>query len=265
MTSTATPKSRDIPESDRLVLAGVDGFYGALQILYGIDLTVTPGEGVAIVGRNGAGKTSLLRAITGGYGMRAAGSIDLNGEEIRGKQPDWIARKGIILVPDDRRIFPLTVRENLQLAGRGFSGWQSTMDAVVNHFPLLKSRMKQRGDTLSGGEQQALAIARGFMGRPKYLLLDEPTEGLAPNVVQSLIEALHTLLEEDEVGLLLVNRSTLAISSLCARVIGMAKGNFILATSALEYVADSGLQELLLSHRTVRSPTGHEPQRACER
>ena len=173
-------------------------FYGLSHVLFGISLSIAEGEVVALLGRNGAGKTTTLRGIMG-LTPPSRGSITFMGEEIQGKPPHAIARKGVALVPEDRRIFPdLTVRENLAVARRKprgtAGGW--SVERVYDLFLDLEKLDGRLGVHLSGGEQQMLAIARALMGNPRLLLLDEPSEGLAPLVVRRLAEQVRKLKEE---------------------------------------------------------------------
>jgi len=175
-----------------LEVSDIVTLYGQSLILDRVSLTVEEGEIVALLGRNGAGKTTTLRSIMGLTPPRT-GSIKLNGVEIIGKQPFEIARLGIGYSPDDRRIFPdLSTEENLLIAGRfakgNGGGW--TVDKVYELFPDLERVRSSKGGSLSGGEQKMLAIGRGLMSNPKLLLLDEPSEGLAPLVVKALTEAI---------------------------------------------------------------------------
>lgn len=171
-------------------------YYGMSHILFGVSLNVEPGEIVCLLGRNGAGKTVTLRSIMGLTPPRQ-GSIKFKGEEIVGKEPYMLVRQGMAYVPADRRIFvDLTVGENLELAARkakGDGGWNK--DRVYELFPVLKNIESHKGGYLSGGEQQMLTIARALMGNPEFLLLDEPTEGLAPLLVKALEEQIRKLRE----------------------------------------------------------------------
>jgi len=171
-------------------------FYGLSHILFGVSLRVERGEVVCLLGRNGAGKTTTLKSIMG-LTPPKQGHIRFKGEEITGWQPYLLARKGIGYVPDDRRIFAdLTVGENLEIAARGGErdgGWSK--ERVYELFPALKQIESRKGGCLSGGEQKMLAIARALMGNPELLLLDEPTEGLAPVMVHALEEQIRRLRE----------------------------------------------------------------------
>jgi len=177
-----------------LVVEGIHTFYGLSHILFGVSLRVEPGEVVCLLGRNGAGKTTTMKSIMG-LTPPKRGNIRFKDEEITGKQPYVLARQGIGYVPDDRRIFAdLTVGENLDIAarkGRGTEGWD--MERVYELFPALKNIESRKGGCLSGGEQKMLAIARALMGNPELLLLDEPTEGLAPTMVHALEDQIRKL------------------------------------------------------------------------
>jgi branched-chain amino acid transport system ATP-binding protein len=169
-----------------LHLSGIDAYYGDSHVLHGIDFALQPGRLLGLLGRNGAGKTTCMSTIMGFLKPRQ-GSIALFGEPIAGLAPENIARKGVCLVPQGRRMFrTLTVRENLMVAALpaksgGGPGW--TFDRVYELFPRLKERAAQVAGSLSGGEQQMLAIGRALMGNPRVLLMDEPSEGLAPQIV----------------------------------------------------------------------------------
>jgi branched-chain amino acid transport system ATP-binding protein len=225
-----------------LEIEGMHCAYGAQQVVWDVSVRVALGQGVAIVGRNGVGKTTVLRGIANAFGVRRTGHIRLDGTEVSGWRADRIARAGLGFVPDDRRILPLSVRDNLRLGARARSGWQATAEQVLEYFPLLKDRLDQRGDTMSGGEQQAVAIARALMAQPRYLLLDEPAEGLAPELVSQLIGALTAIRRETSIGILLVDRNIDLISKLCVTVIGMSKGRVLHQATASEFAADENLR-----------------------
>ena len=179
-----------------LEVEGIHTFYGSSHILFGVSLKVEPGEIVCLLGRNGAGKTTTMKSIMG-LTPPKQGAIRFKGEKITGKEPYLLARKGIGYVPDDRRIFAdLTVGENLEIAARKpkeGKGWDE--ERVYEIFPALKDIGSRKGGCLSGGEQKMLAIARALMGNPELLLLDEPTEGLAPMLVLALEEQIKKLRE----------------------------------------------------------------------
>jgi branched-chain amino acid transport system ATP-binding protein len=179
-----------------LEVEGIDTFYGLSHILFDVSLNVDAGQIVCLLGRNGAGKTTTLKSIMG-INPPSTGRIRFNNEDITGKAPYRLARKGIGYVPDDRRIFAdLSVNENLEIAARrGPGGEEWDKEKVYDLFPTLKSMESRKGGLLSGGEQKMLAIARALMTNPQFVLLDEPTEGLAPTLVKILEERIHKLKE----------------------------------------------------------------------
>ena len=189
-------------------LEEIHTYYGMSHIIQGLSLYVDKGEAVSILGRNGVGKTTTLRSIVGLTPPRS-GSVKLEGEEVRGWPPHKVASKGIAYVPAERNIFPgLTVEENLRLAERTLpkgGGW--TFDRVYEYFPILQERKRQDGSTLSGGEQQMLAIGRGLMGNPRIMLLDEPSQGLSPIMVNAVREIIRSLLDQHGLTLLLVEQN----------------------------------------------------------
>ena len=177
-----------------LEIAGLRGGYGNdVETLHGLDLRVGAGEIVAVLGPNGAGKSTLLRAIVGLLARRA-GSVRLGDRELMGLAPEAVARAGVALVPEGRRVFPgLSVRANLEVAATPWLRWRDRVDdalePVLALFPQLRARLRQRAWSLSGGEQQMLAIGRALMARPSVLLLDEPSLGLAPRLVDAVFDA----------------------------------------------------------------------------
>src|SRR3989475_12202597 len=180
------------PRPPALQVEGLHAYYGESHVLQGVDLVVRPGEAVALIGRNGAGKTTTISAIAGFLRPRQ-GTVRINGRDLTGAPAHRVARAGVALVPQGRRIFgDLSVRENLAIAGRpAANGWDEAR--VVELFPSLGRRLGLRGDQLSGGEQQMLAVGRALMRNPSLLLLDEPSEGLAPRLVQESGETLVPL------------------------------------------------------------------------
>lgn len=190
----APASSTDLP---LLRVSGAEAAYGALRVVFGVDLEVARGQVVALLGRNGAGKTTLLRCVIG-LTRLTGGEILLDGMEVSRLPPYRRARLGMGWVPQERRIFPdLTVRENLLVAARRELGRpERRLEEVLASFPLLEPLLPRKGGLLSGGEQQLLAIARALMGRPRLLILDEPTEGLAPVMVDAVAEFLLRLRQE---------------------------------------------------------------------
>jgi len=176
-----------------LRLDGIEAGYGDLTAIAGISLEVLPGEAVALIGSNGAGKTTTLRAISGLLPVRA-GRIELEGERVDGLGSAAIVARGIAHVPEGRQLFPtLTVRDNLELGARTAPSRRDGLDLVFTLFPRLRERERQLAGTLSGGEQQMCAIGRGLMARPRILLLDEPSLGLAPVMVKLIFETLQRI------------------------------------------------------------------------
>jgi branched-chain amino acid transport system ATP-binding protein len=202
--------------------------YGATPILFGVSLEVRPGEAVAILGRNGMGKTTLLKTAIG-FLKPSRGTIAFEGRDLTRLAPHAIARLGIGLVPENRRIFPgLTVRENLELglsaaADRSAAVRSRRLEEVFHHFPRLAERIDQSGKTLSGGEQQMLAIARVMMAGARLLLMDEPTQGLAPTFIRHIRDMIAEL-KRLGVTVLLVEQNARVALSVCDRGYIMEKG-----------------------------------------
>jgi branched-chain amino acid transport system ATP-binding protein len=192
-----------------LELDGVNARYGGVQALHGVSLTVVDGESVAILGANGAGKTSTLRAISGT--VRRSGTILFEGRPIHRKSPEAVARLGIAHVPEGREIYAeLTVWENLLIGANHRRNWRQAKrecENVVGYFPLIAGRRNQQAGTLSGGEQQMLALARALVARPKLLLLDEPSLGLAPTIVQDFYALVSSLTHEMGLTVLVVEQN----------------------------------------------------------
>jgi branched-chain amino acid transport system ATP-binding protein len=206
-----------------LILAGIEGGYGEVRVLHGVSLAVGHGEIVGLLGRNGAGKTTTLRAIMGSVRPRA-GSIRLDDTELTGLPPHEIPKRGVAYVPQGRRLFPyLTVAENLRMGLLVRGGGAGTLEEVLALFPVLRERLRQRAGTLSGGEQQMLATARALCARPRILLLDEPTEGLMPALVQRLLETVRGL-KARGVGVLLVEQRIDAALEVVDRVVLIETG-----------------------------------------
>nr|WP_210307971.1 ABC transporter ATP-binding protein [Aminobacter niigataensis] len=203
-----------------LELKGVETFYGASQALFGVTLDVSEGEVVALMGRNGMGKTTTINSILG-LAKPRSGTISFGGRQVAGMRPHRIARLGLGLVPEGRRCFPnLTVFENLVAAARG-SEW--TYDKVVELFPRLGERRDQYANTLSGGEQQMLAIGRALMTNPSLLILDEATEGLAPVIRQHIWAAIRKLKAEGQ-SILVVDKTLSELLPVADRCFVLEKG-----------------------------------------
>ena len=217
-----------------LKVAGIETFYGASQALFGVDLDVAEGEVVALMGRNGMGKTTTIRSICG-LNRPRSGAIEFGGAAIGRRQPFRIARLGIGLVPEGRRCFPnLTVRENLVAAARP-GKW--AIDGVTGLFPRLGERLGQYASTLSGGEQQMLAIGRALMTNPKLVILDEATEGLAPVIRQDIWAAIRRLKAEGQ-SILVVDKTMAELLPVADRCVVLEKGRTVWSGRPRELTED---------------------------
>ncbi|MGX5802966.1 ABC transporter ATP-binding protein [Bradyrhizobium sp. Arg314] len=200
-----------------LTISGLDCFYGEVQVLYGLDLVLNKGEVLCLFGRNGAGKTTTLKAIMG-LVPAAAGSIKLNGKELTGFVAHDVPKAGVAYVPQGRRLFAdMSVAENIEIGLMARGKGKQTRESVLDLFPLLRERLRQRSGTLSGGEQQMLAMARALCLEPQVLLLDEPTEGLMPSMIAKIRETV-TKLRELGVSTILVEQRVDAVLSVADRV-----------------------------------------------
>ncbi len=219
-----------------LSVRGVTAFYGRVQALKGVDLDVDAGEIVALIGANGAGKSTLMMTVCGNPRARD-GAITFDGRDITRLPTHEIARLKLAQSPEGRRIFPrMTVLENLQMGAivAAPAEFQPDLDRVLRLFPRLQQRLAQRGGTLSGGEQQMLAIARALMSRPKLLLLDEPSLGLAPLVVRQIFDAIKQLNAEDGLTVFLVEQNAYHALRLAHRGYVMVNGLITLSGSGRE-------------------------------
>lgn len=225
----------------------INTFYGDSHILFDVDLTIAEGEVVSLLGRNGAGKTTTLRSIMGLTPPRA-GSVRWLDEEVQRLKPHEIARKGVGFVPEDRRIFSrLSVEENLEIGAfklEGPSAW--TLERIYGLFPKLEQLKAHKGNELSGGEQQMLAIARALMGAPRLVLLDEPSEGLAPAIVRDVGEMIGTLKDEG-IAVLLVEQNTRFACRLSDRVYIIDNGRVRFGGTVAELEADEELKSRYLA------------------
>jgi branched-chain amino acid transport system ATP-binding protein len=223
-----------------LAVQGLHAYYGESHVLQGVDLDVAAGEVVSLIGRNGAGKTTTIASIAGFLRPRG-GSVRIHGADLTGAPAHRVARAGVALVPQGRRIFgDLTVRENLAVAARPMpNGWDES--GVLDLFPSLARRRAVRGDQLSGGEQQMLAIARALMRNPTVLLLDEPSEGLAPKLVEQVGDIL-TKLRATELALLLVEQNLGLATRVGQRILVMNKGTIVFAGTPAELAADRDVE-----------------------
>lgn len=220
-----------------LEIAGLVSGYGGSRVLDGTALTVRRGGVLALLGRNGVGKTTLVMTVAGLVPARG-GSIRLDGEEITGLRPDQVARRGVGLVPQGRRIFaPLTVDEHLRVVARGGSASSRSPDAVYETFPALAARRAQRAGTLSGGEQEMLAIARALVRGPRLLLLDEPSDGLSPTMIDTVAGIVQRLCASG-VSILLVEQNLRLATRVSERVAVMVKGKIAYETPMAEFRLD---------------------------
>ena len=220
--------------------------YGLSQVLFGVTLEVRQGECVCLLGRNGVGKTTTMRSIIG-LTPPSRGRVVWKGDEVTRKAPYQISRAGIGFIPEDRRIFAeLTVWENLDVAARGRRNGGWTVDRVCELFPKLRELMGRQGGFLSGGEQQMLTIARTLMGNPELLLLDEPSEGLAPLVVQHLKEQIARL-KADGLTILLAEQNVEFSLDLADRVYVLEKGHIRYEGTAREFRANDAIRQQYLA------------------
>ena len=232
MTSAALTSE---PATPLLSVADLRGGYGRIPILGGVSFQLEQGEAVGILGHNGMGKTTLLRTLMG-YLPATRGTVTLNGREITGASTTARARAGLGFVPQGREIFPgLSVRENLRmgcLLGQG--GEVDTIADILDLFPRLKAYLDRPGGALSGGEQHLLSLARCLCGQPKVLLLDEPTEGIQPSIIEEIVELLRRVGRERGLTILLVEQNLTFIAALSRRVLILRKGAITRELSAAE-------------------------------
>jgi branched-chain amino acid transport system ATP-binding protein len=232
--------------SDLLVVNGLSGYYGTAHVLQDVSLAMGS-EPVAVIGRNGMGKTTLCKAIVGLLGAtgRSDGSVVLDGVELHGKPAYRIAKAGVGYVPQGRRLFTsLTVDEHLEIVGAG-SGDAWTPERVYELFPRLAERKNVSGTSLSGGEQQMLAIGRALLTNPRLLIMDEPSEGLAPTIVEGLIQTIKDLAAEG-MGLLVVEQNLGVATSLAERQLVMVAGSIATETTAEALLGDPAAQRRYL-------------------
>jgi branched-chain amino acid transport system ATP-binding protein len=229
-----------------LEISDLDAYYGSAHVLNGLSASVGA-RTTGIVGRNGMGKSTLCKAIMGISPPRAHGSIRLDGEEILGRPSYDICRRGVAYVPQGRRIFPsLTTDEHLRMLGRSLiSRGQWTVDGVYDLYPRLAERRKVSAAMLSGGEQQMLAIGRALLTNPRLLVMDEPSEGLAPAIVEQLTETCRTLVAEG-LTLLLVEQNLGMATAVADRLLVMVHGEVALETTSAELLADEDAQRRYL-------------------
>jgi len=231
-----------------LEINNLHAFYGQIHALKGASLKVTPGEIVCLIGANGAGKTTLLMSICGLLGS-VQGTIEFMDQNLRALSPDKVVRAGISLVPEGRRVFPaLTVFDNLRVgsyARKDRDRLEPELDFVFQLFPKLKERRRQYAGTLSGGEQQMLAVGRALMSKPKLLLLDEPSLGLSPRFVETIMETI-VFINDHGVSVLLVEQNALAALSIAQRGYVLETGRIVLAEESRALLASDDVRRTYL-------------------
>ncbi len=233
-----------------LEVKGLTASYGQVRALHGIDFELEQGGITTLLGANGAGKTTTLRALCGV--VRPGGQVLFDGKNIVGKGPEDVARLGVAQVPEGRGTFTrMTVEENLQLGAMTRSdraGITRDIDKMYDHFPRLKQRRTQQAGTLSGGEQQMLAIARALMLRPKLMLLDEPSFGLAPLVVREMFEILSALNREEKVSMLVVEQNAAQALALADQAYLLETGTIVMSGPAKQIGADENVRRSYLGY-----------------
>jgi len=232
-----------------LSVDNVELYYDHVYALKGVTVGLAKGETVALIGANGAGKSSILRAITGLNRIRA-GSITFEGRRIDGLDPSEIVKLGIAMVPEGRRVFPyMSVRDNLMMGAFSRSDAASvraSLDDVLGRFPRLKDRLRQAAGTMSGGEQQMLVIGRALMAKPKLLLLDEPSLGVAPKIVQDIARSIVAINRDEKVSVLLVEQNSRMALRISHRAYALATGSIALSGASADLVKDERVQHLYL-------------------
>jgi branched-chain amino acid transport system ATP-binding protein len=227
----------------------IELYYDHVYALKGVSLSVEQGETIALIGANGAGKSSILRAITG-LAKPAEGSVTFEGERIDGTNPADIVKRGIAMVPEGRRVFPyMSVKDNLMMGAFTRSdkaGVQKTLDSILTRFPRLKERYTQAAGTLSGGEQQMMVIGRALMAKPKLLLLDEPSLGIAPKLVQDIARSIVAINRDEGVSVLLVEQNSRMALSISHRAYAMATGNVVIEGNSKDLLHDDRIKAAYL-------------------
>jgi branched-chain amino acid transport system ATP-binding protein len=236
--------------SQLLRFTDVELYYDHVYALKGVSIELNEGETVALIGANGAGKSSILRAITGLQKIRQ-GEIFFNGKRIdRGHGPDAIVKMGIVMVPEGRRVFPyMSVKDNLLMGAftrTDKAGISVTLEMVLGRFPRLKERYAQSAGTLSGGEQQMLVIARALMAKPRLLLLDEPSLGMAPKLVQDIARSIVAINRDEKVSVLLVEQNSRMALRISHRAYALATGSVALSGESAALLEDERVKSLYL-------------------
>nr|WP_299668023.1 ABC transporter ATP-binding protein [uncultured Ruegeria sp.] len=235
--------------SKMLDFKDVELYYDHVYALKGVSIDLEQGETVALIGANGAGKSSILRAITGLAKIKS-GSVAFEGEQIAGTNPAEIVSKGIAMVPEGRRVFPyMSVKDNLLMGAFTRSDKadvQRTLDSVLERFPRLKERYSQSAGTLSGGEQQMMVIGRALMAKPRLLLLDEPSLGIAPKLVQDIARSIVAINRDEGVSVLLVEQNSRMALSISHRAYALTTGNVVISGNSKELLTDPRIKAAYL-------------------
>jgi branched-chain amino acid transport system ATP-binding protein len=236
-----------------LEVNNLETHYGPIMAIRGVSLKLCEAEIVAVLGANGAGKTTLLKTISGALNCRK-GDIRFGGQIIQNRDPDWVAAQGIAHVPEGREVFPfLTVHENLMLGAyrrRDTAKISSDLDAVCEYFPALRENMKKMAGYLSGGQQQMLAIGRGYMSRPRVMLLDEPSLGLSPALVKSIFEVILRLNQERGISVLLVEQNAVVALEASRRAYVMEVGGVVMEGTSTALIRSTDIREFYLGEKS---------------
>ena len=232
-----------------LSVANAELYYDHVYALKGVSIEVEEGETVALIGANGAGKSSILRAITGLRKLRS-GEVHFEGRRIDGATPDAIVKMGIAMVPEGRRVFSLmSVKDNLLMGAftrNDKAGITQTLEGVLERFPRLKERYNQQAGTLSGGEQQMMVIGRALMAKPNLLLLDEPSLGVAPKLVQDIARSIVAINRDEKVSVLLVEQNSRMALRISKRAYALTTGSIALAGNSADLLNDERIKRLYL-------------------
>lgn len=235
--------------TNMLSFENVELYYDHVYALKGVSIEMSEGETVALIGANGAGKSSILRAITGLRKIKS-GEIHFMGERLDGTSAADIVKKGIAMVPEGRRVFPfMTVKDNLLMGAFTRSdkaGINQTLESVLTRFPRLKERFGQTAGTLSGGEQQMMVIGRALMAKPRLLLLDEPSLGIAPKLVQDIARSIVAISRDEKVTVLLVEQNSRMALSISNRAYAMSTGSVVLTGNSKDLIKDDRIKAAYL-------------------
>lgn len=248
-------------DAEKVVLRvdNLESYYGPIQAIRGVSLEVREGQIVTVLGANGAGKTTLLKTISGVMDPEK-GTVKLNGDEIQGSEPDQVVKKGMVHVPEGREIFPLlTVAENIMMGAytrNDGPAIEHDLELVYTYFPILKERYAQAAGTLSGGQQQMLAIGRGLMAKPRLMLLDEPSLGLSPLLTEEIFAIIKRLNDEQKVTMMLVEQNASVALSVAHYGYVMELGRIVMADTAEALASSKDVQEFYLGITSEESQRG---------